>query len=233
LVLERNNPTFDTSIKNRMKAFTISLAILLFVVSGTANAKCTCFANATVYNYGVPTGNAIGSFPSFTAAYQIRHGDSVAMAVHADASCNYDGFTWTRNGVPVLVQPGGGSSTYYIARDAGIYRVNFYCDIYPAGLTVTITYNDVGIEDVNSVSSIAIYPNPFAANFLLEIKGSHASHISYTIYDCLGNEIREASIEDATGDLKLTENFESMAKGVYFLRMYVGDAIFEKKLVHF
>jgi hypothetical protein len=138
-------------------------------------------------------------------------------------------YTWKKNGIIVT------NDRTYIVTDTGFYEGVFTTN--QAGILhayLHVHYEEAtSVNEIKNASSFNLYPNPFTHNFTLDIKTAKASALSYQIYDCTGREIKEVNRENIFGELKLTEDFESMNKGIYFLRMKIGEAEFEKKLVRF
>jgi hypothetical protein len=134
---------------------------------------------------------------------------------------------WYKNSVLIS------DSSTFIVTDTGLYQGVF---MTYTNLTNHFTFHvgyleTTSVNQINNTSTFTLYPNPFTHNFTLDIKTAKAFALSYQIYDCTGREIKEVNRENIFGELKLTEDFESMSKGVYFLRMKIGEAEFEKKLV--
>jgi hypothetical protein len=149
--------------------------------------------------------------------------------------CEYDypAYSWKKNGTFVS------NAQIYTVTDTGLYEGDFatpnlnspYDTIF-SYITLHVGYSvTTSVNEIKNSSFINVYPNPFTSNFTLEIKTAKAFALSYQIYDCTGREIKEVKRENISGELKLIEDFESISKGIYFLRMKIGEAEFEKKLV--
>jgi len=137
-------------------------------------------------------------------------------------------YTWKKNGVFVT------NDRTYIVTDTGFYEGIFTTN--QAGTLhayLHLRYEEAtSVNEISSASSFNVYPNPFTNTFSLEIKTAKPSNITYQIYDCTSREIKKVSKENVFGEVKLTEDFETMSKGIYFLRAKIGEFIYEKKLVH-
>ena len=77
-------------------------------------------------------------------------------------------------------------------------------------------------------NSIYIYPNPTSGSFTVETKKSNlAESIDISVYDQLGRKVHQKPNAGSIEQLDLTEQ----GKGVYFIKIQVGNEFFNKKLV--
>ena len=77
-------------------------------------------------------------------------------------------------------------------------------------------------------SNFIIYPNPTSGNFTVETnKPNSTESIDISVYDQLGRKVHQKPNAGSIEQLDLTEQ----GKGVYFIKIQVGNEFFNKKLV--
>ena len=105
---------------------------------------------------------------------------------------------------------------------------------------VTFTVNDVlfdpnsdlisrnnsvvlGIEDIESESQFAIYPNPAQTQFNIQ-KPSNLQIFNIQIFDLLGKMIFETQYQNSI-------NIESLSNGIHFIKFETNEGLFHKRLL--
>ncbi len=86
------------------------------------------------------------------------------------------------------------------------------CDTSKSNLSKT--KNAKNIEEAESISLIAVYPNPFAENVRIRVPRDFTSR-SITITDMLGREVYRQKVEDLTGEIDL--EVSGLVQGTYIL----------------
>lgn len=221
---------------------TLLLVSMFFLILSVAKVSAKCYVQcffkvgtSTYYNY-------FGNY-SFNQDTLINVGQPISIPIQykyrRDGEACWDyilSYSWKKNGDSVS------NAQIYTVTDTGLYEGAFYIYYYYSNsvhygtqyVTLHVGYSEfTSVNEINSGSSWNLYPNPFTNIFSLSVNSTKPSHLSYQIYDCTGREIREVNKENVFGEVKLTEDFETMSKGIYFLRMQIGDALYEKKLIHF
>ena len=126
-----------------------------------------------------------------------------------------------RNGVEI-----GQTTEYTYTDEVSVPMVYTYCVVaeldgnFSAPACIQIEFTDV-VEE--SIDQINIYPNP--VNNTLFISGYEAEY-SYAMYNGLGQMMANGTVR---GSQQI--NVESMAKGVYFLRITTGTQVRVEKVV--
>jgi hypothetical protein len=85
-----------------------------------------------------------------------------------------------------------------------------------------------GIEQLNNIEAITIYPNPAKEYFGLRISdfGLNKKY-ELKIIDILGKEILKSAINNPQSEI----NIKSFQKGIYFVEINNGKTVYRKKLV--
>jgi len=76
----------------------------------------------------------------------------------------------------------------------------------------SITSGTVGINDIDALNSISIYPNP--AGSFLQVKNLTSSY-GYTIYNTIGRHLRSGRVDIK----KNTIDVSTLSKGIYYLEL--------------
>lgn len=87
-----------------------------------------------------------------------------------------------------------------------------------AGGTSTVT---TGVEELNSNSSVSVYPNPFnhALGFNVNIEVAQASDISIAVYDLTGKLIDEKIVKQAAAGIFHYTSASELKTGMYFVKV--------------
>ena len=91
------------------------------------------------------------------------------------------------------------------------------------------TTHNVGINDVNGATSIAIYPNPAQNATTISVSGVEGK-VSISIVDLNGRAVFNDNME-CEGDCVKTLDVEGLAQGAYFVRIYGENVNSVKKLI--
>ncbi len=94
----------------------------------------------------------------------------------------------------------------------------------PYGKICTLTLPGVGKADANAVAFQATaYPNPFAENFMLDVKTSSEEYIQVRVYDMLGKLIEDKKVDvSSITNLEVGTRYPS---GVYNVIVSQGDSV--------
>jgi len=93
-----------------------------------------------------------------------------------------------------------------------------------------------GIEDENEIpkefSLAQNYPNPFNPSTKISWQLPVSSHVSLTIYDVLGYEVKTLVDEyKPAGNYEVEFNASSLASGIYFYKIQAGSFVETKKMI--
>jgi hypothetical protein len=85
------------------------------------------------------------------------------------------------------------------------------CSNISSGFLVTLT----GIKNVNSVTTINVFPNPFNDIFSLQISTLKQENVSLSLYNISGEVVKENTI---ISNRKIEFNNSDLPSGMYFLK---------------
>ena len=108
------------------------------------------------------------------------------------------------------------------------YLTAGYQDIYVVKLADVLTKIT---ENISSISSVNIYPNPFSNSTTISFSLSHAGKVSIIIFDITGRSVATAAnafFKDESSEV----NWDASAlnSGIYFLQMNSGNYSITKKI---
>jgi PKD repeat protein len=92
-----------------------------------------------------------------------------------------------------------------------------------AGCSDTTTFNvsiTVGVEEMENISEVKVYPNPFANETTIEVNAATSEELSYQIFDLTGKMFKaQSGISIAAGKNLITVDATEMATGIYFMQI--------------
>jgi Secretion system C-terminal sorting domain/Ig-like domain CHU_C associated len=112
-----------------------------------------------------------------------------------------------------------------VAMDNYYYRCIVDGTCSPAD-TSTNAILEVQVSGINSyaINGINVYPNPVENTLIIEIDSKIEDNANLSIYDIIGNAILEyPDISIAKGVNRIPVDVQTLAKGVYYLRVLIGD----------
>jgi hypothetical protein len=90
----------------------------------------------------------------------------------------------------------------------------------------------VGIAKVgNKVEQFSIAPNPSNGEFMLSTSGFNNANVKIQICDLNGRIVADEWINNANAPFQRTFNLNDNAKGIYFISIFDGNAVANKKLI--
>lgn len=137
-------------------------------------------------------------------------------------------YQWYYNGSLI---PGATAQTY-TATISGNYYVEvtyFNTCPYPSN---TINLSITGIENVESISNVAVFPNPAAQELNVVFRVGTNEKVKLKVLDLLGQTIDERVIS-AMANQKQSESFQigTLQQGLYFIEISSGDFKYLEKIV--
>ena len=103
---------------------------------------------------------------------------------------------------------------------------------WTGGNYVDTCSSPVGIHELSTQENdISIYPNPSTNNFTLEFSSNANGMAELSIFSLLGEKVFTDKIKMNTGTNKTTLDLAGMARGVYVLRVNMGEKRYYKKIV--
>jgi len=128
------------------------------------------------------------------------------------ASSNAFGFVWTVAGGTII--SGQGTNQVQLLWDtANTGNISVYSNCYDASsLNITITS---GINIVNQISGMNIFPNPSDRNFYIQFSEVLVSKTSLNIYNIMGQKVYYTILQNGTQAYKVS--LGHLSKGIYIL----------------
>ena len=115
--------------------------------------------------------------------------------------------------------------------DSTLDSLNFYID--STGIYILNQPIGVGVQSVNSdLVDLNVYPNPTEGIFNLEISATKPKELEFVLLNSMGKTLMVKSHRIIKGNNKIVFNeIESLAAGIYFLKVKEGKSIFIKKII--
>ncbi len=116
------------------------------------------------------------------------------------------------------------------------YQVRTLCPIAISnfsGIRIFKTACPVGIDEIEGLSDLILFPNPVDDKLQIEFDLKSQKEISILIYNTSGQLVNSAFFEDtSTGHNQLViNNLGDMAKGLYFVKINLGNQSLLKKII--
>ncbi len=89
----------------------------------------------------------------------------------------------------------------------------------------------LAIEDTNIDNTFTLWPNPNKGTFNISFNTKGNESIALTAYDIRGRKVTEQRFETNSNVFNQTINFNSLAKGIYILKIQTGNTELFKRLV--
>lgn len=135
-----------------------------------------------------------------------------------------------------------GSGTYYNECWTNVPNLNYICAdsaelpalqsfLAGCGVTQAITIDSacpLGIEDFN-VISCELYPNPSHGIFQLNFSNALPDTTIYEVYDMLGKKLFQGELSSGTTNLEI--DMGNYSRGIYLLKISIGNSSVSKKIV--
>jgi len=113
---------------------------------------------------------------------------------------------------------------------------NYYCVVKDDNFchTDTIYYyvNDI-INDINEIDflQLEVFPNPSDGIFNIIFYGANDMHLSFKIYNLLGQVILKENLYNLDDKFSTQINLQTKAQGVYMLEIETNEILISKKLI--
>lgn len=89
----------------------------------------------------------------------------------------------------------------------------------------------VALVKKDTLTELSIYPNPFKSNLLVSFKLSQSGTIRYSFIDLMGRDLLSGDYMGVKYSNEIAFNLDTLAGGVYFLRLEAFDQSYIKKIV--
>ncbi len=136
-------------------------------------------------------------------------------------------YQWNLSGAPIT----GATQRTYNPTVNGQYTVTVWNADTCSSTSGPYDYRATGVEDVRSVSSFSVFPDPNQGQVTVELQLSSPAAIKLLVLDMLGREM--AGFEDYAGEETYLRRLDlrHLPDGLYFLQVHAGkQALFRKIL---
>jgi hypothetical protein len=195
-------PVFTGTISSGLGAGTISngTAVVTYDGNGTLNLPSKTFTNVVRLK---------------TRTY-FDYSAGISGTVTFD---NYDYYDLSRSKHPIFSVA---SST--ITSSIAAPSIQYYA-------YVNKDYMAIGVNEFSKeIASLNIFPNPAKGNFNISMNNENAEVISYEMINVLGQIVRKENLGNSKGEVKFNIETSGIESGVYFVKVYAGNATSVKKI---
>jgi len=193
--------------------------------------NCSRSRQVTTYSWGVYPNCVI---PNTTTEYQTGDNPTSTTSATPDSgSCNGTATVNVNGGTfPYTYQWSNGCTTFNCTGlCTGTYNVtvtdNHGCD----NLNSVFVDDVSGINELDFISNLNIYPNPNTGEFVIEMEITQPENLEIKLFNVIGQIIYEEHLDKFFGVYKKTINLSKNAKGVYNLQLISTQGIISKKIV--
>jgi hypothetical protein len=96
----------------------------------------------------------------------------------------------------------------------------------------SFTRNSLGVDDVRSVASLSVYPNPASSAMNISLSLSEATPLAISLYSLLGENMMTIYNGYGTlGENNFTADVNKLAAGVYHLRIETSSGVVIRQIV--
>jgi myo-inositol-hexaphosphate 3-phosphohydrolase len=99
------------------------------------------------------------------------------------------------------------------------------------GCTTSQTITVTGLNEVNRVYNISLYPNPNNGQFVLSMEGLAGETMSYTIIDNSGRIIMTKELGNVRATRVESIDMAGASAGIYQVRLMVGSEMHSMRFV--
>ncbi|MBI1228398.1 MAG: PKD domain-containing protein [Bacteroidetes bacterium] len=166
---------------------------------------------------GVPT-------PAFTTAANFN------VVAFTNTSTNATSYEWDFGDGSATSTEANPTHTY---ANGGQYTVTLTAtnDCGSKTVTIEITVQANGTEDIPGISRFDVFPNPNSGRFTLIMDGAPQTEFELSFTNVLGQRLLNEKVDFRTGHLTKDFSFSQLAAGVYILQVKSGEKAMFKKLV--
>jgi hypothetical protein len=91
--------------------------------------------------------------------------------------------------------------------------------------------NTIGIEELDGVSDLSLYPNPAKNEFFIEATLSNAAKVELNFTDMVGRTVVKPTALEGFGPVVKTIDLSGLSKGMYFVTLKVNDKSITKRII--
>jgi hypothetical protein len=184
--------------------------------------------HGSYHNY---TQNISDSISSISSIYFFNVIESLADSVVLDAYIDDYGNNvypqkWFFNS-DSIPNTGGQQYLSVIINLAGTYTASF-------GSSELICFsvtNVTGIPSIKNINFLKVFPTTVTSSITIQLNTLKTNDIEISFFDMNGKELKNNFYKNIIGEFIKNENTETLAKGIYFLRIRTGEEVVERKFV--
>ncbi|MEM9024936.1 MAG: T9SS type A sorting domain-containing protein, partial [Bacteroidota bacterium] len=121
----------------------------------------------------------------------------------------------------------------FVAGQSSSYRI-FAKNSQTTSCFVEAGYFPVGVEDLSSTWSTAVYPNPSEGLFRIDVRAPHNGALTVDVLDAYGRIVRSEVVQKNQEFWQHTMDIQGMANGIYTVRLRMDQqAVAVRQLVKF
>ncbi len=194
-------------------------------------------SNAIQYNLSGGTYTVTvtdGGGCSIIESYTVNSGNSLSVSItnngntlEADAP-NAVSYQWYYGGNPIQ---GATQSTYTITQ-SGVYWVVVTdangCELESE--PIETSFID-GVEELEGVNEISIYPNPSSGIIYAALDVTHHQKLTISLINAVGQEVISETFNTTTGKKQIELNVEGYADGAYILKVSNAKSSVYRKVI--
>ena len=130
----------------------------------------------------------------------------------------------------VSSEEGQNKQDHFVFANGTIHNLRYWNKRFWA-LSSAGIYRQLSEENDGYLELQSIWPNPFSESTSLCFEGSDSSSIDYFIINSVGQEVKTGNLDIVSGVTVKKIDFNSLAHGLYYLKILIDDEWKTYKLI--